>query len=89
MSIVRTGLNYTQNMTADGLWSVFGEVGLDYEIDTNMAFPINDRTSIVCSAALVRQIARGKRVQVLVDRFQHVNDDRSRNSVTLIGVIDF
>jgi hypothetical protein len=89
LSIVRSGLNYTQNITADGLWSVFGEVGLDYEIDTNMAFPINDRASIVYSAALVRQIARGKRVQVLVDRFQHVNDDRSRNSITLIGVIDF
>ena len=89
MSIVRSGLNYTHNITADGPWSMFGEVGLDYEIDTNMAFPINDRSSIVYSAALVRQIARGNRVQVLVDRFQHVNDDRSRNSITLIGVIDF
>lgn len=89
MSLVRTGLNYTQNITADGLWSVFGEVGLDYEIETNLAFPINDRSSTVYSAALVRQIARGKRVQVFVDRLQHVNDDRSRNSITLIGVIDF
>jgi hypothetical protein len=89
LSLVRTGLNYTQNITQDGRWSVFGEVGLDYEFDTNMSFPIDDRSSVVYSAALVRQIARGKRVQILVDRFQHINDDRSRNSVTLIGVIDF
>lgn len=47
LSPVRTGLNYTQNITTDGLWSVFGEVGLDDEIETNMAFPINDRSSIV------------------------------------------
>lgn len=89
LSVVRTGLNYTQNITQNGLWSAFGEVGLDYEVDTNMSFPINDRSAVVYSAALVRQIARGKRVQILVDRFQHFNDDRSRNSVTLIGVIDF
>ncbi|MDP3518457.1 MAG: hypothetical protein Q8S94_14935 [Pseudohongiella sp.] len=89
LSLVRTGLNYTQNVSQDGLWSAFGEVAFDYEFDTNMAFPINDRAGMVFSAAIVRQIARGKRVQLLVDRFQHTKDDRSRNSITLIGVIDF
>jgi hypothetical protein len=75
--------------TQDGLWSAFGEVAFDYEFDTNMAFPINDRAGMVFSAAIVRQIARGKRVQLLLDRFQHAKDDRSRSSITLIGVIDF
>jgi hypothetical protein len=89
LSVLRTGFNYSQNITQDGVWSAFAEVALDYEIDTNMAFPIDDRAGMVYSAALVRQLARGKRVQILVDRFQHANNDRSRNSVTLIGVIDF
>lgn len=89
LAIVRSGLNYSQGLSSDGLWSMFAEVAVDYEFDTNMAFPIDDRTGMVYSAALVRQLARGKRVQILFDRFQHANDDRSRNSVTLIGVIDF
>jgi hypothetical protein len=89
LSVLRTGFNYNQNLTQNGVWSAFAEVALDYEIDTNMAFPIDDRAGMVYSAALVRQLARGKRVQILVDRFQHANNDRSRNSVTLIGVIDF
>lgn len=89
LALLRSGLNYSQNISEDGLWSMFAEVAFDYEIDTNMAFPIDDRAGRVYSAALVRQLARGKRVQLLVDRFQHANDDRSRNSVTLIGVIDF
>lgn len=89
LSLIRSGFNYSQNITADGVWSAFAEVAFDYEIDTNMAFPIDDRAGMVYSAALVRQLARGKRVQILLDRFQHANDDRSRNSVTLIGVIDF
>ncbi|MDO9519485.1 MAG: hypothetical protein Q7L19_04660 [Pseudohongiella sp.] len=89
LSVLRSGFNYSQNITQNGLWSAFAEIALDYEIDTNMAFPIDDRAGMVYSAALVRQLARGKRVQILVDRFQHANNDRSRNSVTLIGVIDF
>lgn len=89
LALLRSGLSYNQNLSADGLWSAFAEASLDYEIDTNMAFPIDDRAGMVYSAAIVRQLARGKRVQILVDRFQHANDDRSRNSITLIGVIDF
>ena len=89
LAVLRSGLNYSQGLSQDGLWSMFAEFAFDYEIDTNMAFPVDDRAGMVYSAALVRQLARGKRVQILFDRFQHANNDRSRNSVTLIGVIDF
>ena len=89
LTLLRTAAQLTWPLSADGLWSAFSQVAVDYEVETNMNFPINDRTGVVASAAIVRQLARGKRVQVLLDRFQHVNDDRSRNSITLIGVIDF
>jgi len=89
LTLLRSGLQLNWNLTADGRWSAFSQLALDYEVETNMNFPIDDRAGAVASAAIVRQIARGKRVQILLDRFQHMNDDRSRNSVTLIGVIDF
>lgn len=89
LTLLRSGLQATWPLSADGQWSAFSQIAVDYEIETNMNFPIDDRAGVVASAAVVRQLARGKRVQVLLDRFQHSNDDRSRNSITLIGVIDF
>lgn len=89
LTVLRTTLGLTRPLDEAGNWSAVGRIGLDYEVDTNMNFPIDDRTGMVYSAALVYQLARGKRVQILLDRYQHVDDFRSRNSVTLIGVIDF
>jgi len=89
LTLLRSGLQLNWSLTADGIWTAFSQVAFDYEVETNMNFPIDDRAGVVASAAVVRQIGRGKRVQVLLDRFQHMNDDRSRNSITLIGVIDF
>jgi hypothetical protein len=89
LAVLRSTVGLTRPLDEAGNWSVTGRIGLDYEVDSNMNFPIDDRAGMVYSAALVYQLARGKRVQVLLDRYQHADDYRSRNSVTLIGVIDF
>jgi len=89
LAVFRSSLSLSKNLGSDGVWSLNGEVSYDYEVSTNMDFPLDNRHGVVYSAALVHQLARGKRVQVLLDRYQHTDRSRTRNSVTLIGVIDF
>lgn len=89
LAVLRSSVNLGSNLTADGRWSFNAELSYDYEVDTNMDFPIDNRKGVVYTAALIHQLARGKRVQVLLDRYVHTDNSRSRNSVTLIGVIDF
>lgn len=88
-TLVRTGLNLSNPLTDDGRWSAFGELTLDYELETNMTFPLSDRTVVSASAGVVRQFAPGKRVQLVYDRYQHTRDRRSRNNLSIISVMDF
>lgn len=89
LSLISTGLNLSLPLAADSAWSIYGDVTLDYELETNMSFPIDDRTAVTVGAGLVRQLARGKRVQLELQRYQHTRDTRSRNNLSLIAVIDF
>lgn len=88
-TVVRSGLNLSRPISVDGGWSVFGDVTLGYEIETNMNFPIDDRTIATLSGGIVRQLAPGKRVQLVYDRYQHTRDHRSRDNLSVIAVIDF
>lgn len=88
-TVVRTGLNLSNPLTGDGRWSAFGELTLDYEIETNMNFPLDDRTVATLSGGIVRQLAPGKRVQLVYDRYQHTRDRRSRDNFSVIAVMDF
>lgn len=89
LSLLSTGLNLSYPLGGDGRWSVYGDVSLDYELETNMNFPIDDRMAVTVGSGIVRQIARGKRVQLEYQRYQHTRVTRSRNNLSLIAVIDF
>lgn len=89
LSLLSTGLNLSYPLGDSGFWSVYGDVTLDYELETNMNFPIDDRTAITLGSGIVRQLARGKRVQLEFQRYQHTQDTRSRNNLSLIAVVDF
>lgn len=89
ITIVRSGVNVSNPLTADGRWSAFGDITLDHEIETNMNFPLDDRTVVTLSGGIVRQLAPGKRVQLVYDRYQHTRDHRSRNNFSVIAVMDF
>lgn len=89
LSVINTGLNLSYPLSDDGRWSVFGDVALDYELETNMNFPVDDRTAVTLSSGIVRQLARGKRMHLQYDRYQHSRGTRSRNNLSLIATIDF
>ncbi|HDZ08412.1 hypothetical protein [Pseudohongiella sp.] len=89
LSVIATGVNLSYPLSKTGRWSVFGEVMLDYELETNMNLPIDDRTAVTLSSGIVRQLARGKRMHLQYDRYQHVRGTRSRNNLSLIATIDF
>lgn len=88
-TVARTGLNLSNPISSDARWSAFGELTLDYEIETNMNFPLDDRTVATLSGGIVRQLAPGKRVQLVYDRYQHTRDRRSRDNFSMIAVMDF
>ncbi|OFE12084.1 hypothetical protein PHACT_02180 [Pseudohongiella acticola] len=89
LSVLSTSLNLGYPLGSSGSWSVFGEIALDYELETNMNFPIDDRTAVTLSSGIVRQLARGKRMHLQYDRYQHARGTRSRNNLSLIATIDF
>ncbi|MBC54355.1 MAG: hypothetical protein CMQ34_11035 [Gammaproteobacteria bacterium] len=89
LSLVSTGLNLSYPLGDNGRWSIYGDVTLDYELETSMNHPIDDRTAVTLGSGLVRQLARGKRVQLEFQRYQHTQDTRSRNNLSLIAVVDF
>lgn len=49
----------------------------------------DENTRVDSRSGIVRQIARGKRVQLEYQRYQHTRDTRSRNNLSLIAVVDF
>jgi len=89
LSLLRSGVNVSRSFREGSDWSMFGELAYDYQFDTNMAFPIDDRSVVTGTVGIVRQLARGKRVQVFYDYYHHTRDRRSRRNISLIGVIDF
>ncbi len=89
LSLLRSGFNVSRSFREGSDWSMFGELAYDYQFDTNMAFPIDDRSVVTGTVGIVRQLARGKRVQVFYDYYHHTRDRRSRSNISLIGVIDF
>ncbi|MEX0737857.1 MAG: hypothetical protein WD071_00790 [Pseudohongiella sp.] len=89
LSVVSTGLNLSYPLSADGRWSMFGDIALDYELETNMNSPIDDRTAVTLGSGIVRQLARGKRMFLQYERYQHTRGTRSRNNLSLIATIDF
>ncbi len=89
LATVRTALMLTQNIGSSNLWSVTGEVMVDYEFENNLDFPMSSPVTTTMSLAVARVLGRGKRISMDVQRFQNADRSRVRDNISLIAVIDF
>lgn len=89
LGIVRSGVNASLNFGEDNNWIVSGELTLDFEFDTNMNNPINDRFTGSYSMALTRLFEPGQRILLEYQRYENRRGQRVRNTFSLIAVFDF
>ncbi len=88
LGIVRTGGNVSYPVGVDRNWLLSTELTADFEFDTNMNYPINDRLTGSWAVGMTRLFAPGQRVMLEYQRYQNRSGQRSRNNYSLIAVFD-
>jgi hypothetical protein len=89
LGIVRGGSFLGATLRRRNNWNATVELMFDHEFDTNMDFPIDDKTTRYVRAGLAYIVRPGKRIQFDYQGFLSLDGMRSRNNFSFIGVIDF
>ena len=89
LGVVRAGGFLATNFGNGNRWSASVELMFDHEFETNMNRPIDDRTTRYVRGGLGYSLMPGKRIQLDYQGFRSLDNLRSRDNFTLIGIIDF
>lgn len=87
LGVLRSSVSVAQRLGDS--WSLGAEVGVDYEWQNNMDFPIDDPLTGVAGISITRLFAPGQRLMLEYERYENRRGQRSRDNVSLIATFDF
>lgn len=87
LGILRSTVSVAQSLGEN--WSLGAELGVDYEWENNMDFPIDDPLTGVAGVSITRLIAPGQRLMLEYERYENRRGQRSRDNVSVIATFDF
>jgi len=88
LGIARTGGNISYPLGEDRDWLLSTELTADFEFDTNMNYPISDRLTGSWALGMTRLFGPGQRAMLEYQRYASRSGQRSRNTYSLIAVLD-
>ena len=89
LGIVRAGVFSAVTFGAKNHWNTSLELMADYEFDTNLNVPIDDKTTRYVRGGLAYLVSPGKRIQLDYQDFKSTGGCRDRSNLSLIFVLDF
>lgn len=89
LGIARAGLFSAVTLGEKNHWNANLELMADYEIDTNLDYPIDDKTTRYIRAGVAYLVGPGKRIQLDYQDFRSSRGYRERKNLSLIFVFDF